>query len=111
MPKACDIFDIEQRQRPARRLLETAIGVAVERPQQAGNVPVGARADTQQGFPRTGQELTGSPVIEGDAFSRLQPSNETTQLVSLGRSDTYREIARDIQIARSGKLQCQGCIA
>src|SRR5215471_2540433 len=107
MPKACDIFDIEQRQRPARRLLETAIGVAVERPQQAGNVPVGPWADAQQGFSRTGQELAGRPVLEGDAFSRLQPSNETTQLVGLGRSHTYREIARHLQIAWSGKLQRQ----
>jgi len=33
VPQARDVLDIEQRQSPARRLFETAIGVAVERPQ------------------------------------------------------------------------------
>src|SRR5215469_17077446 len=105
MPQACDVFDIEQRHCPARRLLEAAIGVAVERPQQAGNVPVGPRTDTKQSLPSAWQEFGCRTVVEGDALTRLQPPDETPELVGLRRPHPNREMARDLEIAGPRKLQ------
>ena len=63
-PQAGDRIDIEQRQRSARRLFEAAIGIAVERPQQPGDVPIGTRADGQKRLGGARQELVGGVVVE-----------------------------------------------
>ena len=111
MPQPRHLLDIEERQCPACRLLEAAIGVAIERPQQARNVPIGPRTDAQQRFGGARQKLARRPVIEGDTFSRLQPPDETPELVGLPRAHADREFAGNLQIARPGKFQFEGCTA
>src|SRR6516162_610583 len=106
-----DLLDVEQGQGPAGRLLEAAIRVAFERAQQAGDIPVGARADAEQGLGRAWQELVRRAVVQCDAFARLQPPDKSAQLIGLGRPYADRKIARDLQVAGPGKLELQACIA
>ena len=111
MPEPSHLRDVKQGQRPARRLLEAAISISVERPQQGWNIPIGPRTDAQQRFGGARQKLARRPVIEGDTFSRLQPPDETPELVGLPRAHADREFAGNLQIARPGKFQFEGCTA
>ena len=106
-PQSRDFIDIKQGQGPARRLLETAIGVPLERAQEARNVPIGARTDAEQGFRRTRQEFVRRSVVERDAFPRLQPPDKAAQLIGLRRPHADREIACNLQIAWPDEVEPQ----
>src|SRR5205814_7374586 len=95
----------------ARRLFETAIGVAVERPQQPRHIPIRAWADRQQRFGGAGQKFVGAAIVERHALPGFELPDKAAQLIGLPRPHSDREVARYLQIAGAGELEVQCDIA
>ena len=111
MPQPGDRLDIQQRQCAARRLLDAAIGVAVERPQEAGHIPIGPRADRQKRLGGAGQKFVGAAIVECDALPGFELPDKAAQLIRLRRPHADREVARDLEIAGASELNMQCDIA
>ena len=110
-PQSRDRIDVKQRQSPADRLFEAAIGVAVEGAQEARHVPIGPRADAEQRLRGAGQELPGGAVVQGHALPRFEAADKTAQLIGLGRPHPDREIAGDLHAAGAGQVEAQRDVA
>src|SRR5262249_15749220 len=108
-PQSRDFLDVEQRQVPARCLLETAICIALQRPQQAGNVPIGPWTTAQQGLGGAWENLIRRTIVERDTLARLQPPDKPAQLIGLRRPDRDGEVALDLRPTWSRELQSQIC--
>jgi hypothetical protein len=76
-------------------LLETAIGVTLQSAQQPGNIPIGARADAEEGFRRARQELVGRAVVERDALAGLQPPDKAKPSLKLPPGASFTERLAD----------------